>query len=41
MIPEAPPSPTWKVFLNNHGKDLVSLDFFVVPTVHTGCCLCS
>jgi putative transposase len=27
------PSPTWKVFLNNHVKDLVSMDFFVVPTV--------
>ena len=28
-----PPSSTWKVFLNNHVKDLVSIDFFVVPTV--------
>jgi putative transposase len=28
-----PPSPTWKVFLKNHVKDLVALDFFVVPTV--------
>jgi transposase InsO family protein len=28
-----PPSPTWKGFLNNHVKDLVSIDFFVVPTV--------
>jgi hypothetical protein len=28
-----PPSPTWKAFLNNHVKDLVSMDFFVVPTV--------
>jgi putative transposase len=28
-----PPSPTWKAFLNNHVKDLVSLDFFAVPTV--------
>jgi hypothetical protein len=28
-----PPAPTWKTFLNNHVKDLVSLDFFVVPTV--------
>jgi putative transposase len=26
------PSPTWKAFLNNHVKDLVALDFFVVPT---------
>ena len=32
-----PPSPTWKTFVNNHVKDLVSLDFFVIPTVtHTG-----
>jgi hypothetical protein len=28
-----PPLPPWKAFLNNHVKDLVSLDFFVVPTV--------
>lgn len=28
-----PPSPTWKVFLNNHVRDLVSIDFFMVPTV--------
>jgi putative transposase len=28
-----PPSPTWKTFLNNHARDLVSLDFFVVPMV--------
>jgi putative transposase len=28
-----PPSPTWKTFLNNHVQDLVSLDFFAVPTV--------
>jgi transposase InsO family protein len=27
-----PPSPTWRSFLDNHVKDLVSLDFFVVPT---------
>jgi putative transposase len=31
--PRKPPSPTWKTFLNNHVKDVVSLDFFVVPTV--------
>jgi putative transposase len=31
--PQKPPSPTWKAFLNNHVQDLVSLDFFVVPTV--------
>jgi putative transposase len=28
-----PPSPTWKVFLTNRVKDLIALDFFVVPTV--------
>ena len=34
--PRKPPSPTWKAFLQNHVQDLVSLDFFVVPTVtHT------
>ena len=29
----APPSPTWKTFLDQHVKDLVAIDFFVVPTV--------
>jgi putative transposase len=28
-----PFSPTWKAFLKNHVKDLVSCDFFTVPTV--------
>jgi transposase InsO family protein len=28
-----PPSQTWRTFLLNHSKDLVSIDFFVVPTV--------
>jgi len=28
-----PSSPTWKAFLNNHVRDLASIDFFVVPTV--------
>jgi putative transposase len=27
-----PSSPTWMVFLHNHGRDLVSCDFFIVPT---------
>jgi putative transposase len=31
--PHRPPSPTCKTFLKNHMQDLVSLDFFVVPTV--------
>ncbi|MGA2608630.1 MAG: transposase [Terriglobia bacterium] len=26
------PSQTWKAFLNNHIQDLVSIDFFTVPT---------
>jgi transposase InsO family protein len=33
MRPQKPPSPTWKAFLNNHIRDVVALDFFVVPTV--------
>jgi len=28
-----PPSPTWLAFLENHVKNLVSADFFVVSTV--------
>ena len=28
-----PPSPTWKAFLKNHLSELVSIDFFTVPTV--------
>jgi len=31
-----PPSPTWRAFLDNHLKDLVALDFFVVPTAPFG-----
>ena len=31
--PRKPPSPTWRAFLANHVTDLVSVDFFVVPTV--------
>jgi hypothetical protein len=27
-----PPSQTWRTFLDNHVRDLVSIDFFVVPT---------
>jgi putative transposase len=27
-----PPSQTWRTFLDNHVKDLISIDFFVVPT---------
>jgi transposase InsO family protein len=28
-----PPSQTWRTFLDNHRQTLVSVDFFVVPTV--------
>ena len=28
-----PPSQTWRTFLDNHVKTLVSVDFFTVPTV--------
>ena len=28
-----PSSPSWRAFLDNHLKDLVSIDFFTVPTV--------
>jgi len=27
------PSPTWKAFLKNHVNDLVSIDFFIVPSI--------
>ena len=27
-----PPSQNWRTFLHNHAKDLVSIDFFTVPT---------
>ena len=28
-----PPSQTWRTFLQNHAKQLVSIDFFTVPTI--------
>jgi putative transposase len=31
-----PPSPTWRAFLENHLKDVVAIDFFVVPTATFG-----
>jgi putative transposase len=31
-----PPSQTWKTFLHNHIGQLVSIDFFTVPTVTMG-----
>src|SRR5262245_11826242 len=34
--PPKGPSPTWKALLTNHVRDLIALDFLVVPTVrHT------
>jgi putative transposase len=30
--PRRPSSQTWKTFLKNHMRDMVSMDFFVVPT---------
>jgi len=29
-----PPSQTWRTFLENHVQQLVSIDFFTVPTIH-------
>ena len=31
--PRKPPSQTWRTFLENHVKTLVSVDFFTVPTI--------
>ena len=31
--PRKLPSPTWKAFLKDHVMDLVSIDFFIVPTI--------
>src|SRR3989449_1269409 len=35
LMPErrTPPSHTWRTFLTNHLRDLVTLDFFTVPTM--------
>jgi len=35
-----PPSQTWRTFLENHVKSLVSVDFFVVPTIAFRSCTC-
>jgi hypothetical protein len=29
---QKPPSQSWHAFLKNHAKDIVSVDFFTVPT---------
>ena len=36
LMPQSrkPPSQTWRAFLHNHVRDLVSVDFFTVPTVN-------
>jgi putative transposase len=36
LIPkrQVPPSQTWRTFLTNHVRDLVAVDFFMVPTAH-------
>jgi putative transposase len=31
-FPRKPPSQTWHTFLRNHATDIVSIDFFTVPT---------
>jgi len=28
-----PPSQTWRIFLRNHPKQLIAIDFFTLPTV--------
>src|SRR3989449_5100675 len=35
-IRSRPPSQTWKTFLRNHLGEIVSVDFFTVPTVRLG-----
>jgi putative transposase len=32
-----PPSQTWRTFLKNHGKQLASIDFFIVPAISFRC----
>jgi putative transposase len=36
LMPKRRPaaSQTWRTFLTNHVRDLVSIDFFTVPTAH-------
>ncbi len=31
--PRKPPSQTWRTFINNHMKNMVAVDFLVVPTI--------
>jgi putative transposase len=39
--PRKPPSQTWRTFLANHAKDLVSLISLWFPRSLSGCCLSS
>ena len=34
------PSQTWRTFLENHLKTMVSIDFFTVPTIRFQACMC-
>src|SRR5215831_18468857 len=34
-----PPSQTWRTFLDNHLKTMVSVDFFTVPTIRFPICV--
>ena len=36
-----PPSQTWRTFLENHLSQIVSVDFFTVPTIRFRSCTCS
>ena len=36
-----PPSQTWKTFLDNHVKNMVSVDFFTGPTIGLRSSTCS
>ena len=36
-----PPSQTWRTFLDNHVKSMVSVDFFTVPTIRFQVLTCS
>lgn len=36
-----PPSQTWKTFLGNHAGEIISIDFFTVPTVTFRILFCS
>jgi transposase InsO family protein len=35
-----PPSQGWRVFLNNHAREIAAIDFFTVPTVNFRILIC-